>query len=54
MDVEQKDGKVYLRRKINGIKISLMSAPNIARGEAVMILNGKDYKKITKNLLFEK
>ena len=42
----EKDGKTYLPEKVKGLKVSLISAPNIPEGEAVMVVNGKDFERI--------
>jgi hypothetical protein len=41
-----KDGKIYLPEKVRGLKVSLISAPNMPDGEAVMVVNGKDFERI--------
>jgi len=41
-----KDGKIYLREKVKGIKVSLISAPNIPEGEAVMVVSQKDFDRL--------
>ena len=41
-----KDGKIYLREKVKGLKVSLISAPNIPEGEAVMVVSQKDFDRL--------
>lgn len=41
-----KDGKITLKEKFKGLKVSLISAPNMPDGEAVMVVNGKDFERI--------
>ena len=42
----KKDGKIYLPEKVKGIKVSLISAPNIPEGEAVMVVSQKDFDRL--------
>jgi len=42
----EKDGKTYLPEKVQGLKVSLISAPNIPEGEAVMVVSQKDFDRL--------
>ena len=42
----EKDGKTYLPEKVQGLKVSLISAPNIPDGEAVMVVSQKDFDRL--------